>query len=185
MMRLLRLIYGLIQRYVPQEWTDFLYDPEVNVELKKIWEVWHWIPDGLVILFIVWKIWKHSSIRKFNLLLKKAEVMDLERFARVYAQNSTMNRVGSLTDNDTPGVYIILNSSKNRALVYATYTLLHDVNEQMQGNKCRTLFTDLQSGDEISIRMIPFRDSGFKSLKAMEKVAVRKFKAGKGYNIEL
>ena len=74
---------------------------------------------------------------------------------------------------DFIGIYIILNETKNSTYIGQSYTVMETVYKLLRGQiKPSTgLCREFNRGDSIVVRIIPFKNSGYATLSAMENSA--------------
>ena len=75
---------------------------------------------------------------------------------------------------DFIGIYVILNETKNSTYIGQSYTVIEIVYKLLRGQLKRStdLYRELDRGDSIVVRIIPFKNSGYVSLNEMERSAV-------------
>ena len=84
---------------------------------------------------------------------------------------------------DFPGVYILLNRTKNMSYVGQATKVFQRVNQHFQGRANGDVYADYKYGDDFVIKMIALRDSGFASLDKLERQTIQAYNAYyKGYN---
>ena len=82
------------------------------------------------------------------------------------------------------GVYILHNVTKDKYYVGQSIHLMDRVNQHFSGTGNQELYYDYAiSKDYFIIRMIPLKDSGFRSLNTLERFAIGRYQGFvKGYN---
>ena len=85
--------------------------------------------------------------------------------------------------HDFEGIYILYNRTKNMYYVGQAKKIFERVNSHFSGRGNGDVYADYKYGDEFTIKMISFKDSGFDSLNALERAAISKYNAfARGYN---
>jgi len=81
------------------------------------------------------------------------------------------------------GVYIIYNSTKKMYYVGQTHKIFDRVNAHFTGKGNGDVYADYKYGDKFTIKMISLKNSGFKTLNALERNTIMTYDAfATGYN---
>jgi hypothetical protein len=82
-----------------------------------------------------------------------------------------------------PGVYILLNKTKNMYYVGQGKSIFDRVNNHFMGKGNGDIYADYKYGDDFTIKMIALQNSGFTTLNELEKSMIAHYDAYKtGYN---
>lgn len=81
------------------------------------------------------------------------------------------------------GVYILFNKTKNMYYVGQAKHIFDRVNQHFTGKGNGDVYADYKYGDEFTIKMINFENSGYSSLNELERHTIWVYNAySKGYN---
>ena len=81
------------------------------------------------------------------------------------------------------GVYILFNKTKNMYYVGQAKHVFDRVNQHFTGKGNGDVYADYKYGDEFTIKMINFENSGYSSLNELERHTIWVYNAySKGYN---
>jgi len=85
--------------------------------------------------------------------------------------------------DNTAGVYILFNKSKNLHYVGQGQRVFSRVNDHFTGKGNGDVYADYKYGDVFSIKMIKLQGSGYMSLDELERDTITKYNAySNGYN---
>ena len=80
-------------------------------------------------------------------------------------------------------MYILLNKTKNMYYVGQAIKIYDRVNQHFTGHGNGDVYADWKYGDEFTIKLIPLKRSGFKTLNELERNTISAYNAfSKGYN---
>ena len=85
-----------------------------------------------------------------------------DEFSSRYRYNSSKD------SDDGSGVYLIFNMTKKECHVRTSKDIVEDVHSQLNGQKEEEIYAGLKNGDEIVIKLVWLKDSGFNSLGELE-----------------
>lgn len=74
--------------------------------------------------------------------------------------------------DDFPGVYIIRNLTKNKCCVGQSSKVLYRASKHITGYGNLDLYKDIRDGDEVTVKCIGLKDSGFESLDELERECI-------------
>ena len=107
--------------------------------------------------------------------------MTPQEFLRMKSQKIGRSQIA--TNLDFPGVYILLNKTKNLYYVGQGKRVMSRVKQHFTGHGNGDVYADWKYGDEFSIRIIKLEGSGFTTLNALEKDTIATYNAfSRGYN---
>ena len=95
----------------------------------------------------------------------------------------TKNKKSYALEHNFPGVYILLNKTKNMYYVGQGKEVINRINCHFTGKGNGDVYHDYKSGDQFAIRIIPLKKSGFKTLNELEKNTIMTYDSYyEGYN---
>ncbi len=110
--------------------------------------------------------------------LNTSEVFTINSFIDMY-ENIKRNNI-RLNDVDKPGVYVILNKTKNMNYVGQSKRVLQRINQHITGKGNGDVYADFKYGDDFEVFVIKCDES---ELDIVEKNLIKKYEAfSKGYN---
>ncbi len=154
-----------------------------------------WDPSIMIIFIIIIALIYLLSIlikievkieldEKIDSLANNELAMTPEQFFRM--RNMTMDGRGSPLYSSTrnfAGVYILYNQSKNLYYVGQGKKVFDRVNSHFTGRGNGDVYADYKYGDKFIIRMIALSKSGYRSINALERHAIARYKSfSRGYN---
>ena len=84
---------------------------------------------------------------------------------------------------DFTGIYVIHNKTKDMYYVGQSTRVVGRVTQHLTGHGNGDVYADYKNGDEFEINLVSLRESGYDSLDALERDAIRAYNAYvKGYN---
>lgn len=118
--------------------------------------------------------------KKILSLSKSAEEITADEFLNIRKDRSNKKYIAV---NDFAGVYILLNTTQGIYYVGQSINVFKRVNSHFTGKGNGDVYADYKYNQEFTIKMIPLKNSGFKSLDDLERNAITAYKAfKKGYN---
>ena len=95
-----------------------------------------------------------------------------------------LNSRNALTRNgDFTGIYIFHNKTKGMYYVGQSTRVVGRVMQHLAGHGNGDVYADYKYGDEFEINLVSLRESGYDSLDALERDAIKTYNAyAKGYN---
>lgn len=110
--------------------------------------------------------------------LNTSEVFTINSFIDMY-ENIKRNNI-RLNDVDKPGVYVILNKTKNMNYVGQSKRVLQRINQHITGKGNGDVYADFKYVDDFEVFVIKCDES---ELDIVEKNLIKKYEAfSKGYN---
>ena len=95
----------------------------------------------------------------------------------------TKNKKSYALEHNFPGVYILLNKTKNMYYIGQGKEVINRINSHFTGKGNGDVYHDYKSGDQFVIRIIPLKKSGFKTLNELEKNTIMTYDSyAEGYN---
>lgn len=127
-----------------------------------------------VFVFLLFQpvISRHRKKRKVKKLARGACEVTPEEFFKIRKSSENYQ-----------GVYILLNKTKNMYYVGQAIKIYDRVNQHFTGHGNGDVYADWKYGDEFTIKLIPLKRSGFKTLNELERNTISAYNAfSKGYN---
>lgn len=153
-----------------------LYSPERTIKAVI------YISVAIVVIPLLVKSVRVAYAKKrIHKLANSAIQVTPQEFMRIRTTRDGRRYVSS--DYDFPGVYILLNRTKNMSYVGQAVKVFQRVNQHFQGRGNGDVYADYKYGDDFVIKMIALRDSGFASLDELERQTIQAYNAYyRGYN---
>lgn len=171
MMGMNKLFYAVLN------WVNSLfYSPERAIKAV----IYIWVAAAVIVLLV--KGIRVGYVKKrIHKLANSAIQVTPQEFMRIRTVRDGRRYVSS--NYEFPGVYILLNRTKNMSYVGQAAKVFQRVNQHFQGRGNGDVYADYKYGDDFVIKMIALRDSGFRSLDELERQTIQAYNAYyRGYN---
>ena len=134
--------------------------------------------------YAVYRLTGKRRIKNRIKSVRNSKEVSIEEFFEI--RNAKKKRRGcpyySLSKS-VEGVYVVFNKTKNKYYVGQGIDLFNRVNSHFTGKGNGDVYADYKYGDKFTIKMIPLKKSGYKTLNALEKDAIFTYGAyATGYN---
>lgn len=156
----------------PQLW-EFIRPPQTDLLT--------WI---LVVSTIFWFAYIANGVR-----LKKTERRTLARVRGLLRGEGASPREflsardALLRSGDFTGIYVIHNTTKDMNYVGQSVRVVGRVTQHFTGHGNGDVYADYKYGDDFTIKVVSLYESGYESLDALERDAIRAYAAyDRGYN---
>ncbi len=98
--------------------------------------------------------------------------MDIEEFielydTRIYDFNNKQDDIKILKHIDFEGVYIITNYDKNYNYIGLSDKVFRTVDRYFRGYESEEVFDDYEDGDNFTIKIVKFEDSGYDDIEEL------------------
>lgn len=137
---------------------------------------------ALFALLILIPIIQRSHVKKkIRGMTENAVEMTPDAFLRMKSYRIGKRQIA--TDYDFPGVYVLLNKTKNMYYVGQGQKVMSRVKQHFSGHGNGDVYADWKYGDEFTIRLIKLEGSGFGTLNTLERNTIATYNAfSRGYN---
>lgn len=164
-----------------------LHTYHVNPRMRQIDAVAH--TDVGFGLFAAFLILDGLILIAFGLRRRSAERRTIEKVrglsqGKGASPKEFLNSRNALTRNgDFTGIYIFHNKTKDMYYVGQSTRVVGRVMQHLAGHGNGDVYADYKYGDEFEINLVSLRESGYDSLDALERDAIKTYNAyAKGYN---
>lgn len=125
---------------------------------------------------------QESKVRnRIRSLSSGSAEISADEFLRIYSMKS--GRSNRLNLSDFTGIYIIHNLTNGKYYVGQSKNVFRRINSHLNGRGNGDVYADFVYGDQFSVRAIPLESSGYRSIDALERDAIRTYNAFEhGYN---
>ncbi len=156
--------------------NSLLYSPERTIKAII------YISIAIIVLPLLVKSIRLACVKKkIYRLANNALQVTPQEFMRIRTAKDGRRYVSN--GYEFPGVYILLNRTKNMSYVGQATKVFQRVNQHFQGRGNGDVYADYKYGDDFVIKMIALRDSGFASLDELERQTIQAYNAYyRGYN---
>ncbi len=134
----------------------------------------------LGLAYIYWLPYKKDKQCKLYVegLISNSKIYKAQEFLYMYESIKISNN--KISELDSPGIYIIHNTTKDKYYVGQSVNVIKRVNNHLKGKGNGDVYADFKYGSNLTIQIIKCREE---DLNALEKQCIQKYNAcGLGYN---